>query len=220
MEAIIREFNLIKARRDILQESIDKKTKSVGELKEKVGDQIKARWVITEVAQQTQQRFKVKVESLVTMAIRSVFDRPFEFSLEFERKYNKMTCRPVVKEEEKIYDDPEYDLGGGMLDIISFAFRIVLWSLENPRKRNVIILDEPMKNMGKLIVFGGQVLKEISHKLNLQLIIITHEDELLEIGDRNFRITHDGVRSHINVVGGEDVTRPTESKPARRRIAR
>lgn len=197
---ITEKYTQLKAKRDLIKADLLNKQAKVAALKSKNDAQIKARWVLTEVAQQTQQRFQEKVDTLVTMAIRSVFDRPFEFHLLFERKRNKMECKPIIREGDRVYDDPEYDLGGGILDVISFAFRIVLWSLQNPRSRNVIILDEPMKNMGKLISLGGQVLKEISHQLNLQLIIVTHDEELVEIGDAMFKITHDGSMSHVGTV--------------------
>jgi ABC-type glutathione transport system ATPase component len=218
------QFSEARVRRKFLQDSLDDKIEKAVTAKELVANQVKARWVLTEVAQLTQTKFKAKVESLVTMAIQSVFDRPFQFHLEFERKRNKMECRPVVTEivdgQERIYEDPENDMGGGAMDIISFAFRIVLWSLERPPSRNVIILDEPMKNMGKLITLGGQVLREISHKLGFQLVIITHEDELIDIADRSYQVLHDGNKSRVELVKGEpvDVThkRVRIQRPAQR----
>lgn len=202
-------FNEVRSKRRFLQELLDVNLEKVVDAKLLVANQIKARWVLTEVAQMTQKKFKSKVESLVTMAIQSVFDRPFQFHLEFERKRNKMECRPIITEVvdgvERVYDDPENDMGGGAMDIISFALRIVLWSLERPPSRNVIILDEPMKNMGKLITLGGQVLREISHRLGFQLIIITHDDELIDIADRSYQVSHDGNKSHVVLVKGEPV---------------
>jgi hypothetical protein len=200
---IVKEFAQVKVKKELLETNLVNKVAELGVIKIRNEAQVKARWVLTEVSQQTQRRFQDKVERLLTMAIQTVFDRPFEFKLEFERKRNKMECKPTIIEGDRIYDDPEYDLGGGVLDIISFAFRIVLWSLQNPRSRNVIILDEPMKNMGKLISLGGQVLREISHSLNLQLIIVTHDDELIDIGDRVFQVTHDGIKSHIKCIKGD-----------------
>ena len=214
VQEVVSEYNEIRVKRDLLKSSIDKKRADLSVLKVKNERQVKARWILTEVSQMTQKRFQTKVETLVTMAIRSVFDRPFEFHLEFERKRNRMECRPIIVETDKgIYDDPEYDLGGGILDIVSFAFRIVLWSLQKPHSRNIIILDEPMKNMGRLISLGGQVLKEISYKLNLQLIIVTHDDGLTEIGDKVFQITHDGTKSSVKVIKTDDQSLSTSINP-------
>jgi len=208
-QEIAKEFETHKARFNLLKKQADDKAAEVIRIKALVENQIKARWVLTEVAQLTQQRFKSKVESLLTMAIQSVFERPFEFQLEFERKRNKMECRSIVTEivngKQRIFDEIEDDLGGGLVDIIAFTSRPVLWSLEKPRSRNVILLDEPMKNMGKLITLGGQILREISHKLKFQLIIVTHDDELIEVGDRSYEVTHDGDHSNVRLVKGAPV---------------
>lgn len=208
VEEIYREFSEIKGKEKTLRESLDNKLDSIVSLKQFTTDQTEARWILTEVNQLTQLKFKSKVESLITMAIQNVFNRPFQFCLEFERKRNKMECRPVIKEMVKGQlreFDPEEDMGGGIIDIISFAFRIVLWSLENPSSRNLILLDEPMKNMGKLITLGGQILKEISHKLNFQVIIVTHEDELIDIADRAYLVSHDGNKSTVVLHKGNPI---------------
>jgi DNA repair exonuclease SbcCD ATPase subunit len=218
IEEIVKEFSEIKGREKQLQKTLSDKLDTILDLKESATNQSDARWVLTEVSQLTQSRFKSKVEALVTMAIQSVFDRPFEFFLEFERKRNKMECRPIVKElvNGKYREfDPEEDMGGGIIDIISFAFRIVLWNLENPSSRNAIVLDEPMKNMGKLIVLGGQVLKEISHKLNFQVILITHDEELIEIADRSYQVSHDGNKSVVKLVKGGVIEEQKRQKIAR-----
>ena len=171
----------------------------------------KSRWVITEVQKNTQTKFKEKIDSLVTMAIKSVYDRPFGFELIFERKRDKMECRPLIYEivdgEKEYYTDAEDELGGGIVDICSFALRVVLWTMERPRSRNVFVLDEPGKNLGQLISLFGKILREISHRLKFQLIIITHDDSLIEIGDKNWEVTHDGRESHIILIKGtaEDI---------------
>lgn len=191
-----------------LTADFDEKEGTIEILKQTIETLTKARWTITEVQRLTQERFKHRVESLVTMAIKSVFEgRDFGFELVFEEKRNQMEIRPVVYEMidgvRQDLDDPEFDFGGGLVDVISFAWRIVMWSLENPKARNVIILDEPMKNMGDLIVLGGQMLREIAHKLGLQLIVITHEQELMDIADKSFYIKHDGHYSRIKEAGHE-----------------
>jgi len=163
---------------------------------------IKARYILSEVARLTQENFQAKVEGLITMAIQSVFERDFQFKLILERKRNKLECRPVIIENDHEYS-PEKDMGGGLIDVISFAWRIVSWSMERPRSRNVIVLDEPLKNMGDLVSLGGKMLKEISEKLNIQLIIITHDTELMEFGDTNYLFTHRDGMTNIKMLKGD-----------------
>jgi len=198
MNTIIERFNFLSAKREVLKQDLKNSNNKLSETKEDRDNHIKAKWVLTEVAMLTQARFKKRVEELITSALKSVFDRDFEFKLIFEIKRKKLECRPVIYEDGIEYD-PEYDKGGGLIDIISFAFRVVLWSLENPRSRSVFILDEPMKHIGKgeLLQRAGEMLKEISHKLNFQLIIITHEPLLAEIADKTFEVSHDGIKSYV-----------------------
>lgn len=177
-----------------------KKTK-IGGLKQSeslYNDLIKARWVITEVTRLTQKRFKQRVESLITMVIRSVFNRDFEFELVMERKRNKLECRPVIKENGNEFD-PKFERGGGLIDVISFAFRIVLWSLEKPRSRNVFVLDEPFRFIGKgeMLKRVGKMLKELSEKLDFQIIMVTHEKQLEIVADKIFEVSYDGIHSHV-----------------------
>ena len=202
MNSLIKKFNYLKAKKEVLAKDLNRKSKQLSLAKQDYDNLVKAKWVLTEVARLTQERFKTRVEELMTFAIQSVFDRPFEFKFIFEIKRNKLECKPVIYENSIEFDDPEYDIGGGLVDIISFAFRVVLWSLENPKSRAVFILDEPMKHIGKgeLLIRAGKMLKEISSKLKFQLIIITHEPLLAEIADRKFEVSHNGRRSLVEEV--------------------
>jgi len=194
----------LKTKQQILQKQKDSYGKKL--TKEKTANEslIKARWVITEVSKQTQELFKERVETLTTMAIRSVFNRPFNFKLNFERRANKIECTPIIEENGEEYI-PKDEMGGGILPIISFALRVVMWSLEVPKSRKVLVLDEPIKgavgNDGGLLEKTAMMFKEISAKLGLQLIIVTHELTLAGIADRAWRVTHDGVKSNIKQIG-------------------
>ena len=197
LSEITSSYNTIIVRRDSLKNDIEKVNKDLVQEKKVNEDLVKAKWVLTEVSIQIQNRFQDNVSRLVTTALRGVFDRPFEFQLQFERKRNQMECNPIIKEDDAVYDDPEYDLGGGLLDVSAFSSRIAILALQPNPTRQTILMDEPMKNMGELISLGGQVLREISHKANIQLIIMTHDKELIEIADRVFYVTHDGKKSHV-----------------------
>jgi len=89
-------------------------------------------------------------------------------------------------------------MGGGMMDVIAIAFRIVLWSIEVPRSRALLILDQPFPNCGSLIVRAGAMAKELSQELKIQLLIITHEKKLAQIADRTWEFIHDGTKSIIH----------------------
>jgi DNA repair exonuclease SbcCD ATPase subunit len=201
---ILSRYNELSGRIKFLQKDLDNKKSQFDSKLDLIDNLNKAQWTITEVQKITQEKFKNKIDSLVTMAIKSVYNRPFGFELIFERKRDKMECRPIIYEivnrVKEYYDDAEDELGGGIVDICSFALRVVLWTMEKPRSRNIFILDEPGKNLGQLIPLFGQMLREVSHSLNFQLLIITHDDALIEQADKAWEVIHDGRESHVTQI--------------------
>jgi len=196
---------LISQKAALIQEK-KKKRKLIRQLNKKIEKHIGAQVTLNEFSKISQEKFKDKIESLVTMVIQTVFDRPFTFHLEFQKKRNNIECVPVVKEGKDEFS-PKDDMGGSILDLISFAFRIVLWSLESPRSRNVFILDEPFIWTGSLIKRVGDALKILSQKLNIQIILVSHENDLIEICDKAWRISHNGEMSEVELIKGKKIRR-------------
>jgi len=148
-----------------------------------------AQFHIQTVAKKVQESFKVKIESIVSVALSSVFDDPYEFKVDFEIKRNRTEC--ILSFERNGFKvNPLNASGGGAVDIASFALRLSLWSLENPKKESIIILDEPFKFVSKnLREKASMLVKELSDKMGIQFIIVTHEDNLIDYSDKIFKVT-------------------------------
>jgi DNA repair exonuclease SbcCD ATPase subunit len=83
--------------------------------------------------------------------------------------------------------------GGGAVDVAAFALRVASWSMQRPRTRPVIILDEPMRFLSPdLQPKASDMLQELSQKLGLQFIIVTHEEELTQQVDKVFEVLKKG----------------------------
>lgn len=150
-------------------------------------DMIEARNIISEAARITQQQFKILVEELVTTAIQAVFpNKDYKFVMQFVLQNNRPQINLLVQDGENEPYIPKEEQGGGLLDIISFALRVVLWSLEKPRSRNILIMDEPFRWTGNLTELAANMMKEISKKLGLQIIMVTHDERLMEIADKSW----------------------------------
>lgn len=151
------------------------------------------------VSEQSQSKVLRAIESLVTMAIQSVYDRPFKYKLELKSTKQSLLAKPFITEDKRIFDDIERDLGGGIIDIISFAQRIVFWSLQGEKTKALFIFDEPFKNLGALTERASQMLRRISKKLNITFIVVTHDERLKENADKVYNIEHKGGKSYANV---------------------
>jgi len=151
----------------------------------------KAQAIIQNVAKKTQAQLEFHISDIVSMALDTIFDNPYKFKIEFVLKRNKTECELLFeKDREKI--NPLSASGGGVVDIASFALRIALWTLQRPQSRNTIILDESFKFVSKdLLPRVGLLLRKLSQKLNLQIILVTHLSELIEEADKVFQVSTD-----------------------------
>lgn len=199
---IIARFNKAYARKAAVTADLQANQRKLRYLTLDVKALEQGRFILTEASKIAQKRMKEEIETLITLAIRSVFDRPLTFKLTFEEKRNHVEARPTILEGDNEYV-PKDDLGGGVIDIISFSFRIVLWHLENPRTRNIFILDEPFKFTGVLIEKAGEMLQYLAKELDFQVLMISHDDDLINICDRVYRTTHNGKETIVTLVKGK-----------------
>jgi DNA repair exonuclease SbcCD ATPase subunit len=143
--------------------------------------------LIQETAQETQNKLKYHIEDLVQTALDSCWPGIYDFFVEFEIKRGKTEARMYLeKDGEEI--DPMEGTGGGVVDITAFALRLVSWSLS--RTAPLLIMDEPMKWLSRdLRPLAGDMLRSLSEKLGLQIIMVTHDEEIINISDKVFRVS-------------------------------
>jgi ABC-type proline/glycine betaine transport system ATPase subunit len=79
--------------------------------------------------------------------------------------------------------------------VAGFALRLASWSMENPHSRNTLIMDEPFKHLKGFDenVRVIAMVKELSKKLNLQIIMVHDErvpfEEIEKGADKIFHTT-------------------------------
>ena len=149
----------------------------------------KAREIVREVGLKTQQQLQFHISDITSSALEAVFVDPYELQVEFVQRRNKTECDlSFVRGNLEI--DPIEASGVGAIDVASFALRIASWSMMRPRTRNVIILDEPFRYLSENYQEQASLmLKELSQKLGLQFIIVTHEQVLTEHADKIFEVS-------------------------------
>lgn len=149
----------------------------------------KAREIIREVGIKTQQQLQFHISDITSLALESVFNEPYQLKVEFVQRRNKTECDlKFVRDDSEM--DPLTASGGGAVDVAAFALRIASWSMAHPRTRSTIILDEPLRflsvdNQEK----ASRMIKEISQRLGVQFIIVTHESTLASYADRVFEVS-------------------------------
>lgn len=147
-----------------------------------------AKEIIKQVGLKTQQQLQYHISDITTLALESIFDNAYQLKAEFVERRDKTECDLLFVRDDEVLD-PISASGGGAVDVASFALRIASWSMEYPRLRNVIILDEPMRFLSEdLQEKASKMIKELSSKLGIQFIIVTHSQEITTYADKVFEV--------------------------------
>ena len=148
-----------------------------------------AREIIRIVGLETQKELQYNISDITSLALEAVFPDPYELKVEFVERRNKTECDlKFVRDDMEI--DPLTASGVGAVDVAAFALRIASWSMNRPRTRNVIILDEPFRFLSENYQDqASAMVKELSERLGLQFIIVTHNETLASYADRTFQVS-------------------------------
>lgn len=184
-------------RRKLFVEEKEKLEREKTELSAKMDNLLKARSVVQIVAEQTQKKLEYHISNLVSMALASVFPEPYIFNLRFVQKRNKTEVELVFTKNGNETDDILNSGGGGVADIASIALRISLWSIK--KTRPTLILDEPLKflHSPEYQEKASQMLKEVSEKLGLQIIMVSDQRNILEYADKVISVVNKNGTSMI-----------------------
>lgn len=172
----------------------------------------KAQGIIQAVAKSTQQELEYRICEPVSLALASVYDNPYKMVADFQITGRGNTEILLGFERNGAVIKPLDASGGGPIDIASFALRIGSWSLKTPRSRPVLIIDEPFKWVDKKKVgndgtttmhLAGQMLKTVTLPppvgLGLQVVLISHIPELINVADRIIEVSIKGGISEIEI---------------------
>ena len=177
-----------KGQREQIQKTIEETKQQIKVLKSSLRHHERAREVIREVGLITQKQLQLHISDIVSLALEAVFPEPYTLDVNFVQRRNKTECDLFFcRNDEKI--DPLTASGGGAVDIASFALRVASWSMALPHSRNTLVLDEPFRYLSvNLLPQAGEMLKQLSQELGLQIITVTHSEELMDCADKTFTV--------------------------------
>lgn len=183
------DLNKAKGRKEELEDHIEQIHQKIKNGKRTLLHVEQAHEILKSVGLQTQQQLRYHIADIASMALESVFSQPYKLVLEFVESRGKNECN-ILFERNGVDFDPMEESGGGVVDLAAFALRLASWSMQSPRSRACIILNEPFKHLSKnLHDKASEMIKAVSEKLHVQFIIITHEPALGACADKVFTVT-------------------------------
>lgn len=183
-----RKVEQLKGQKSLVEQTLAVRTKALQNFQEQLLYAQKAQAILQKVGLDTQSKLEDHIANLVSMALAAVFDDPYQFSVKFVQRRGKTECDlKFVRNGQEV--EPLEASGVGAVDIATLALRVALWALQKERTRNTLVLDEPMKHLSKdLHPRASVMIKEISDMMGLQVIMVTHSEDLVESADKIFHV--------------------------------
>ncbi|ADO59474.1 hypothetical protein [Paenibacillus polymyxa] len=185
-----------------LQKSKEDKEKSQKKLlKQRENVELK-KVLIVEAAEEARTQARDVLQEMGTNALRFIMGDHMSLEIELKEQARQWVANFVTKiaesETYEIETDPAEEEGGGVADIVAISIHTSMLQLIGDKNSAPMLLDEPSKYVSK--GYSEQVAKfllEVSSSFNRQVIMVTHDEYLANIGD---------VAYHFKKRGGRTVT--------------
>lgn len=171
------------AKRELLEKQREAAVKVKTEAEEQLGVFGLVQILLQKTSDYARQQVKVRIEDIVSEALNVVFGGNHKFMIDLTLRGNQPIAEYYLNDDSVItkLEKPDYDRGGG---------KIVLSPLRSSgsrRKEGVdgpLFLDEVGKHVSKEYAPSvAYFLKEYSATFGRQIILITHNADLAEIGE-------------------------------------
>ncbi len=145
---------------------------------ENVSAALEAQQVVQAASKATQEQAHRSIADVVSKCLEAVFgEESYEFVVKFHQKRGKTEAELLFRRDGQEIS-PMKASGGGAIDIASFALRLAALMLSTPRKRKLLVMDEPFRFLSKQYrASARQLLKTLAEETGIQFIMVTHVDE-------------------------------------------
>lgn len=184
-----------KGRKELIIQKIKERQIKKDNLNNKLVVILKSQKIIQKIVVDLQNSIKYNINKVINSILETCFPNEYEFQFNFiinkdkteaEINFIKNGCKENVNDEA----------GGGLRNILAVAFRIVLLSLSQNRK--VLLLDEPFADLSEeLHEIMMKILKKLSDELNIQIIMSTHNHNIIYLADKVFKINKKDENSFV-----------------------
>ena len=186
---------------DNLKKVTEQKKKDIATAEQDAENLLIGKKIIEDACKEAREQSRQLLEQMATIAIDSVFQDDTAVSLQLNENSQgvSLDVKIISKDEngEKQISNPGFD-GGGLNDILSTSFLV---SIGNTVQDNFapLVLDEPSKfvSKGTLAENFAAYMKDLSLFSGKQLIVSTHDEALLAMGDTRHNLVKVGNHSQV-----------------------
>ena len=152
---------------------VDEK-RNLSQSKQQEADSAEAQKIVQAIAERVQHEAHKQVASVVSRCLSAVFEEDaYDFQVRFEQKRGKTEAR-LMFVRDNLDLDPCSESGGGAVDVASFGLRLVSLLLNKPRRRRLLVLDEPFSRLrgSEYQENVNQLLPTLAREMDVQIVLV------------------------------------------------
>ncbi len=176
-----------RAVRELLKEQKEDSELKLQELEKQEALYKEACILLGRVSDHTQDDIKQHFEIAGTLILQSIFGPSYRFEVELSKGNLQnsslgFSVATPYGEDDTLSVDPLND-SGGLRDVIGFALRLAFLKLA--KNHGVLFLDECFRQLSSVYISNMVVALKLAHEeLNHQILLVTHDNRLLECADK------------------------------------
>jgi DNA repair exonuclease SbcCD ATPase subunit len=190
-----------KGRLELLKEQEKSIREKLGNLTSNLNIWRQAQALLIDVSGLSRERVRKVIEDTVTAALGAIVSGDLTFRVEVGDRGGRPTADWLVVSgfiSGQIAVQPEEARGGGIVDVVSLALRMAVLELIRPPILAPLILDEPGKMVSEEYVPAlAAFLRRYAESTGRQVLMVTHNETLLEAAHTGYRVTKTGGTSQI-----------------------
>lgn len=173
-------LNRLLNERELASRQVEEEQKTLEEAKKKLVSIEEARSIVQQITRTIQESCHRQVSEIASRCLEAIFgEDSYSLKIHFEEKRGKTEARIVLKRGDMELDDPLNECGGGTVDVCAFALRLAALILSWPKKRKLIVADEPFRHLSaEYRPMARRMLESLSKELGIQIIFVTHSHQL------------------------------------------
>lgn len=177
-----------RAELDTARADAERHARRADEAARRMADVDEAIEVVRALSTTLQDSVRLKVQAVAQAALDATFPGSV-FTMEFVPRRDRMDVDMFVCDRNGNKQSILFGSGGGLKDMVSFALRVAVWSLDKAAAR-VILLDEPMKFVSSgMRRRGAELLRVLSRDLGAQFVVVSHVPEIIDAGTSVYRVS-------------------------------
>lgn len=187
-----RSIQIQQGRKQTIQQNKHNLDTSISTQEESITNHEKALTILQELESTWRGVYEEALAALGTKGLSAIWQKDIQVVLESSVKRGVANLDIVlVKEGQKVRI--KGGSGGSIAQILTVILRILITTSSRPALRPLLALDEPFSQVAEEHRPAlGQLLKELTSRLGLQLLFVSHERELADYADVVYEVKEDG----------------------------